>query len=291
VSAALRCTSRACSLHARGLRAPFLAGLALALGCTAPVIYPRTAEVAKPGALRLAGGVNHGYAPGSVRERVAPVEPGAPAPVPHTYRGNAASAIRGGYTPLSLLFSYVAAEMSAGLGVFRPCEIGALASLLRVGLELRCALLDEQAGSPFALALAAGAQHRTLFINAEGFAFRGGLELSTRGLDVSPLLNAYLRYGPTMRLLTSSDMPLTASEWFPRDGAEVERDELVLSVPIGAALVRGQHVIFAVVPEFTLQARNTELRCIGCDNWSPVGFEQRWALYFTMVWTATIGGE
>jgi hypothetical protein len=273
----------------------FFAALALALGlavgCTVPVIYPRTAEVAKPGALRIAGGANHGYAPGSVRERVGPVEPGAPAPIAHTYRGNAASAIRGGYTPVSLLFSYVTAELSAGLGVFRPCEVGALASMLRAGLELRCAVLDEQAGAPFALALAAGVQHRTLFINAEGFAFRGGLELSSHGLDVSPLFNAYLRYGPTMRLLTGSGMPLGETEWFPRQGVEAKRDELVLSLPIGLALVRGQHVIFAFVPEFTLQARNTQLRCIGCDGWEPTGFEQRWALYFTLVLTATIGGE
>jgi hypothetical protein len=268
------------------------AGLWLATGCTAPVIHPRTAEVAKPGAFRVAGGLNHGFAPASVRERTAPGEPGTPRPVARDYHGSAASAVRGGYTPLSLLFTGVSTELGLAAGLFRPCELGGLASLLRVGLELRCAVLDEQqAGAPFALALAAGALHRTAFINANGFAFRGGLELSSRGLDVSPLLNAYLRYGPTMRMLRSSDMPLsTAAGWFPRDGVQVTRDELVLSVPVGVGLARGQHLIFALVPEFTLQARNTELECISCNGWDPTGFEQRWALYFTMVLTATVGG-
>jgi hypothetical protein len=282
VSAADRCV--------RVQHLTLLCGLWLATGCTAPVIHPRTAEVAKPGGFRVAGGLNHGFAPASVRERTVPVEPGAPRPVARDYHGSAASAVRGGYTPLSLLFTGVSAELGLAVGVFRPCELGGLASLLRVGLELRCAVLDEQAGAPFALALAAGALHRTAFINANGFAFRGGLELSSRGPDVSPLFNAYLRYGPTMRMLRSSDMPLGASGWFPRDGVQVTRDELVLSVPIGVALARGQHLIFALVPEYTLQARNTELECIGCTGWDATGFEQRWALYFTMVLTATLAG-
>lgn len=269
--------------------------VALLLGCTSPVVYPRLAEVAPPGALRLAAGFNYGFAPGSVRERVPAGEPGEPRPVAREFQGTAASSVTPVTTPLGLLFTYVWAEPAAAIGLFRPCELSGLVSLLRAGLELRCAVLDEKMGAPLALALAAGGLHRTAFIASDGFAFRGGLELSSRGRDVSPLLNAYLRYGPTMRIMADDDLSFggggESGTFFTREGAQAERDELVLSVPVGLAIARGKHLIFAVVPEFTLSARDrTPVRCIGCAE-ELHDFEQHWALYFTMVYTATIGGD
>ena len=72
---------------------------------------------------------------------------------------------------------------------------------------------------------------------------------------------------------------------------DVTEQPLVLSVPVGLAIARGQHLIFAVVPEFTLSARDrTPVRCISCSD-ELHDFEQHWALYFTMVYTATIGGD
>ena len=269
-----------------------LSGLLLGTACTTPVVYPRQAVVAKPGAIRLSGATNYGFARGTVREQVdVPAEPGARQPAPRTFSGNAASAVHsaGSSTPLPILFSWVWTELHGAVGVVRPCEVGGLASLLRAGLELRCALLDEQAGAPFALALAAGALHRTLFVNSDGLAFRGGVELSTRGEDVSPILNVYLRYGPTMRLLHDSDFDDGEGEGFPRLGVEVERDEFVLSVPVGVALVRGEHIILGVVPELTLRARERKpLECFHC-NVALTDFQQRWAVFITLGMTATFG--
>ena len=269
-----------------------LTGLLFGSACTAPVAYPRQAVVAKPGVVRISGATNYGYAHGTVRERVpAPAASGAPQPAPRTFGGNAASAVHsaGSSSPLVLVFSAVWTELNAAVGVFQPCELGGLASLLRAGLEVRCALLDEQAGAPFALALAIGALHRTLFVNSDGFAFRGGVELSTHGEQVSPILNVYLRYGPTMRLLSNEAFDDGEGEGFPRLGVEVERDELVLSVPVGVALVRGEHVILGVVPELTLKARDRgPLECFSCkDDFVPTDFEQHWAVFLTFGLTAT----
>jgi hypothetical protein len=277
-------------MHAVLARSGVVTGLLLGTACMNPVVYPREAVVARPGSVRLSGGVNYGYAHGTVREQLEPASPAdAPQRAPSTFDGNAASAVRAAGSPLGAVFSAVWAEYQAAVGVFRPCEIGALAGLLRAGLELRCSLLDERSGAPFALALATAAMHRTVFINTDGIALRGGVELSTRAKELSPILNIYLRYGPTMRMLGDEELDDGEGEGFPRVGVEVERDELVLSVPVGIALVRGEHVIIGVVPELTLKARQRgPLECSHCTV-TPTDFEQHWAVFVTLGLTATFG--
>jgi hypothetical protein len=199
---------------------------------------------------------------------------------------------------------YFSLELRLAHAFFEGCEIGGMLGWVRIGAELRCALLDEREGAPFAAALSVGAaQHLPGAIGflltgetSENFSagqeLRIGLDLSAHGNDVSPLLNVGLGYIHQYREILDGLPRFGEDDTGPVDLGEIYvwRDELRLSIPIGFALEFGEYwdpsngrVIFAVVPEITLAANNrTTPRYQPVSSSTVTDFEQVWAIYFTV---------
>jgi hypothetical protein len=209
-------------------------------------------------------------------------------------------------TTADALFGALASlEVRAAHAFFYGCEVGGMLGFVRIGLELRCALLDERDYAPFSAAISAGAAQQImggfgLLILEEGEDYkvgqelRIGLDLSSRGEDVTPLLNVGLGYLLQYREILNGLPVQDDDDAYPDMGEiYVWRDELRLSVPLGLAFEYGDYELasrgrwtVAVVPEITLAAWNrTTPRHQGLQGTSVSDFEQVWAIYLTL------GGE
>jgi hypothetical protein len=253
-------------------------------GCTAPVVYPRSADLldAGRGRLRVAGNFV-GIATTSARVES---ESGAS----DTFSDLSASRARSNFPDLDWLFGPVLSleggvDLSLGL-----CEVGGLLSLLRVGAELRCGLLQEDRGAPFSVAASGAYLYPVdvgdLYSMKDRGGFRAGIDSSFRIGNWGPLIGAYVDHGTQRRVLMDSNLPKPDSLFGNQAGEIVAlRDEWRLAVPLGATFYgpRGGASI-ALLTEYTLSARDREAPEL--TSWDSTGnpvthFEQHWALFLT----------
>jgi hypothetical protein len=275
--------------------------LALA-GCAAPVMHPRTADVLDAHRLRLRGN--------TVLVAIAPS-------TAVLQSGDETMTDSGEYSDLwtarqlrtrwpivdavtGVLFSF---ELQAAYSLFDGCEGGARLGFVRIGAELRCAVLDEDWGAPLSAALSVGAAQQLGYFLVggrvrngsyntapRGSELRAGLDLSKRLSGVTPLLNINLGYVRQVRDIVSG-LPSFEGHHFSEAGnIFVERDELRLSLPVGLAFEYEPHsahdqrtrVMLGVVPELTLQAWERFSAYQEVDGSVVADFEQHWALYLTL---------
>jgi hypothetical protein len=283
------------------LRWVALSALAIAMiGCAAPVMHARTGDVLHKGESRVSiATVLYVQAESSAVLQSADemATPSGTYDDGSTGRFFRSSSV----TQDNVVGPFLSIELRVAHAFFEGCEIGGMLGWVRIGAELRCALLDEREGAPFAAALSGGAaQHLPGAIGyllsgetsedfSSGQELRIGLDLSAHGRDVSPLLNVGLGYIHQYREILDG---LPRFDETPPDLGEIYvwRDELRLSVPIGFALEFGEYwdpsngrVIFAVVPEITLAANNrTTPRYQPISSSTVTDFEQTWAVYITV---------
>jgi hypothetical protein len=117
----------------------------LVSGCTAPIVYPRSADLLDGGRTRFRLGVNAvGVAPTSARVEL---EPGTST----TISGLSASRAHVGSSWSWILEPLVSPERGFDVSL-DLCETGGLLSFVRIGAELRCGVLQQDSGAPFSLA-------------------------------------------------------------------------------------------------------------------------------------------
>jgi hypothetical protein len=269
-----------------------------ATSCAVPVGPARTGEVVDAGRIRLRGTWNLlAVAPSRAtllsgnEERT---QSGEYADAWTAYRSRSA---RPGVDAVASVFLSVEGQLA--YGIFERCELGGQIGLMRVGMEVRCAPLDQDTGAPLAVALSLGiAQQMNLNpVDADryhaGQELRAGLDISKRIGDLAPLVNVNLGYLPQYREIQGSLPAFQREEWAGDQGdINVVRNELRLSVPVGIALfyesgpAAERHlarIVFGLVPEITLNARNRRAPQYESVDGSVVSnFEQHWGLFLVV---------
>lgn len=198
-------------------------GAALALCACQPIVFPRTAEIAKPGQVSLQGGA-----------QVLTLEPQT---VVETTGKKESSTV--GFVPdLDL-------ETHVGLG---RCETGIVLEDFAALAELRCALWQQDRGAPFSAAFsgAAGASASA----GIGFApsARLGIDVSRRfGRAFEPLVDVYLT---TSRQAHYVQTGVANDPVVGPVGVVLGRQEIRLSVPVGVAFVAPDKVHRPLDPAF-----------------------------------------
>lgn len=182
---------------------------ALVLCSCQPIVFPRTAEIAQPGAVALQGSAQLlTIEPQSVLES----------------DGTKASSTVGLVPDLDF-------DVHVGLG---RCETGLLTFDIGVLAEVRCAVLVQERGAPLSLALS-GAAGATASAGI-GFApsARLGVDLSRRFGGVEPLVDVYLTTARQAHYIQTgvANDPVVGPV-----GVVFGRQEIRLSVPIGVAFV------------------------------------------------------
>lgn len=275
--------------------------LTVLAACAAPVAYPRTGAVLQAGHGRLTAAST--WALTYTQARIAtPAGTAAQSSLsPGAYSDNTAQrtdfAAGAGREDFSTqvfqgaLAAVFAAEFGFSYSPFGECELGTLVGLVRVGGELRCAVVEEARHQPVSVAMSA-AVLKQLWLWDFGPEYRAGLDLSMRstfrGMRIDPLINLYLGFGPRHWTIADSRLPDGA----PRPGPEFaritqDRQQWTLSIPIGLAAGQGDDsragLVLAIVPEFTLAAHNLgPAKYSGGEPAAVSGFRQFWSLYFTL---------
>ena len=203
----------------------------LACACQ-PLVFPRTAEIAKPKGASLQADV-----------QVALIEPQSAVQLDGTHLRSTVSFIPD-----------VGLDVHLGLG---QCELGLVGVDLGGMLELRCMAVRQAAGAPFSLAFS-GAAGATASAGI-GFApsARVGVDMSRRVGVLEPLLDVYLSTERQAHYIQTGVVndPVVAPA-----GIIVGQQELRLSVPVGVAII---------VPERQPWALGLPLRSviIGLEPW------------------------
>ncbi len=117
-------------------------------------------------------------------------------------------------------------------GRLSRCELGG-ALMMRDIVEARCGVLQESEGAPFSIAPSVAGGYN---IFPGGAWIRGGIDVSRRFGVVTPMVNAYLSYGPELHWMQRK----IVREDDPREGpippsVQTARRELRLSIPFGLA--------------------------------------------------------
>jgi len=185
-------------------------------------------------------------------------------------------------------------EFNLRFGLFHPCEMGLMFPYLRLGAEMRCAILDETRGWFASLAGSVAAAYLPL---RGGPWVRAGFDLSRRFKKrFAPLLNLYVTYGPAAHAVT---LP---GDKVPYEGGAEEgpwayalRDEVRLEIPVGMAIqVKtksyssfGADVFFGVVPHLTLwSGEPASLQCHNCVGVETTGFEEDFGISIVLGYEA-----
>jgi hypothetical protein len=245
-------------------------------GCTSAVM-PRTADVLGRRELAFSTHLPMGaYAPGRVGIED---ERGS-----HLAAGNSGSALAPGH--LLIMTGFLAGiELGVRAGLGAGCEAGLMLGYVRVGAEVRCAVVDEDSGQPLSVAVA----------GAGGYSFRGDGGFARLGLDVSrrfgtsgPLLNLALSRGPEVHQV-NLDVPSYDSH--SGAVAEVVRDELRWTSLVGYGFHVPQPaqehvgtVYLGVAPYFTLRAEEPRrLECHAClPEARLTSFDEDWGIVFVV---------
>lgn len=283
-------TSAIGAMKAREL-ACAVVGFILLGACGRPVIYPRSAEITEGLSVRVRSNVSHGdatvhfaapegYVP-------APGEPSAGEIESAEYSGHASSATHSYDHVFRVLGFFFSVEGELGYAPVDGIELNGWLGLQATGFELRAQPLAERNGAPFSLALSAGGLTPSL-IGTDGIGLRFGVDLSRHIGKVQIFLGGYGSWGPRQRNMKDDDFPDDGEgHIYPGEliGVVAVRNEWKLSVPMGVQFGSGGRagVVLGLVPEFTLSADLTSLRCKKiCGGFRPSSFEQTFALYFTV---------
>jgi hypothetical protein len=256
-------------------------------GCAMPVAFGRTGEILPAGGVRLGVSNTTGFAPTTAR--VTETTSAGRRTEERSYYGpDGWHLTSSGETILSApLTSW---EPYFGVSPFDRCELGAFASLSRVGGELRCGALEGELGD-VRLALSAAAALPLAARPDDEAELRAGADLSLDGQSTVPFLNVYVASVPWRRGVSYRNRGSTAFLGYSND--RVERTEYRLSVPIGFALhklsangrKRGSLMV-ALVPEINLGSKLLAPAYAdddrAGDSGTEVRIEQNWALFVTV---------
>ena len=179
-------------------------------------------------------------------------------------------------------------EMNFRFAVFPRCEMGFFFPYLRLGGELRCAILDEKLHSPVSLAGSVALGYLPM---RGGPWVRTGFDLSHRFKKVAPLFNVYLTYGPVGHALGLGGVPSDGGggqgSW-----AWILRDELRLEMAVGLAIqTEGKRnfsadVFFGVAPHVVLYTRAPAIyECRNCLDGEVTAFREVFGI------SIVLGGE
>jgi hypothetical protein len=261
---------------------PFAAAACWLLGaCAAPIAYPRSAELLDGGRTRFRlSSYTVGFADTHAQAEIEGTS--------DTYSDLSPARTRWNTSGLEWLLGPALSHEGGFDLSLEVCELGALGSLVRVGGELRCAVLQERWGAPFSLA-ASGAAFSYIQEEREGFRF--GLDGSRWIAGWGPLFGAYVDYGTSPREIFDSDLPSLFREIGSDDGSiSALRDEWRLAVPLGIALRGGSAGgALAIVTEYTLFARDRRPPTLDTDagTGTVTSFDQHWAVFLTgSVWVS-----
>ncbi len=236
------------------LRAAFAAGFLV--GCQ-PMIFPRTAEIAKPGQLSMRAAV-----------QVVSLEPQT---VVESDGAKVSSTV--GFFPDWSFEGHIG---------FGRCETGLVFVDFGLLAELRCGWLRQDHGDPFSVAFSGAAGAAASFAIGPAPAARIGVDVSRRFGNIEPLIDVYVstsRQGHFVQTGWADDPVVGPS------GDSMGRQEIRLAIPIGVAFVfadQKQHrpmnpsfrsVIVGVEPWFILaQTSHVEVDPVVRSYTSAYGF-------------------
>ena len=186
------------------------------------MIFPRTAEIAKPGQLSMQGAL-----------QIVSLEPQTVV----ESDGTKASSTVGFFPDWDF-------EGHVGLG---RCETGIVLVDFGALAELRCGLLRQDHGDPFSLALSGAAGVATSFAIGPAPAMRLGVDVSKRFGSFEPLVDLYLSSSRQAHFVQTGwvNDPVVAPS-----GDTMGQQEIRLSIPIGLAFVAPDKQHRALEPAF-----------------------------------------
>ena len=253
---------------------------AVTAGACASALRPRTAEVMDPGRAAFSIAANATFGLGYVDLEL-------PEGERKTLKGNSGAL---GDFPFTLM---PAIEMGLRFGIFPRCELGLMFPYLRLGGEIRCAILDERKMSPVSLAGSVGAAY---LVWRGGPYVRAGFDVSRRFKTkhpLAPMLNLYVSYGPQGHALgmSSKEVPFAGgAEQAP--WAWILRDEVRLEMAVGMSITaKEEHgmkadIFFGVAPHVAVwEGDLVEAACQNCVDVDVRGFREEFGI------SIVVGGE
>lgn len=237
---------------------------------------PRTAEIAEPGQF----GFNHST---SVVSGASATATGR-----RTDTGEAVSHDGWEFS----LFPAADITLAPRLGLFKPCELGAMISLpfTRNAFELRCGVLQESWGDPLSVAVGGAFGVQGLWDRQEGVWSRVSVDVSRRWPDLVVLGNIGLTYGNEVQLFFYDEIDPPQYGGIPpvgstNDGFETyellaRRDELRLGIAAGIGAETEDVTVFAwISPWFVLATgKANELVCPDCGGYTPLNMRHHFTL-------------
>jgi hypothetical protein len=174
------------------------------------MIFPRTAEIAKPGQLSIRGAV-----------QVVSLEP--------------QTVIESDGTKASSTVGFFPDWNFEGHIGFDRCEAGVVLVDFGVLAELRCALLRQDDGAPFSVAFSGAAGTATSFAIGPAPAMRVGIDVSRRfSPGLAPLVDVYLSSARQSHWVQTG---IVNDPVVGPSGDAMGRQEIRLTIPIGLAFV------------------------------------------------------
>ena len=188
------------------MRSKVTSAIALATACAAvgcaPLVHVRSAELTRPGQVRVSGATS------VMNEEVSSRS------LPPFGHGAEESARRGS-------LSWDALELTAGVGVFDRMEIDIFGGMSRQAAELRVAVLEQWRGDPFSLAVGFAGGHAFRWIPSTiqfGHDANGPAPFARVAIDWS--------VRPVPWLLLVANYALGVEPWTSSNGVYVSGDEL-----------------------------------------------------------------
>lgn len=261
-----------------------LVGSTMLVGCFNAGIQPRTGDLVRAGSITAGGTMTvAGFAPGSYD-----LKSGGES------SGNSAQTAQ--FHILMEMFAYFI-QNAQGFIRWAPIdglELGGSVGVQQQSIDIRGALLDEDTGAPFSVALSATAAWRPIYDVASDW-YSLGFDVSRRFGSVAPLLDVYVSYGDERHAVALDADDSGGCNGFGDPGCGeysagsilvARRDELRLRFAVGAAfeVEDDAWMTVAVVPYWTAWAGEPhELICENCAaGIVPTRFVEEWGIYLTL---------
>ena len=197
------------------------------------MVFPRTAEIAKPGQLSIRGAV-----------QVVSLEP--------------QTVIESDGTKASSTVGFFPDWDVEGHIGFGRCETGLVLVDFGVLAELRCALLRQDHGDPFSLAFSGAAGAALSFAGGLGPATRFGIDVSHRfAPGIEPLVDVYLSSARQSHWVQTG---IVNDPVVGPSGDAMGRQEIRLTIPIGVAFMFADKQHRPMAPE-------TRSLIVGVEPW------------------------
>jgi hypothetical protein len=181
----------------------------------------------------------------------------------------------------------LSSEVGFAVAPLQGVEVGLLGGLARIGVEVRAGIVG-RTGGLVAAAVSAGTAYQ-LALAPHAFQGRTGIDMSLRTGIVQPLLDVYLGYIPSERSVFLPDFPDGGVGIVDPARARVQRNELRLSLPVGASFDLSARrrpmrdtMILALVPEITLASHNLWGPAVTEIGGSVVSFRSAFTLFVVL---------